>query len=65
MLIERFWRSLKCECVYMRDRLGLRELKEVAKKWVGYYNSRRLHQGLGYRTPDEVYYGMDYKEVAA
>ena len=65
ILIERFWRSLKWECVYLRDRLGLRELREVTREWVGYYNSRRLHQLLGYRTPDEVYYGVYYKEVAA
>ena|GEM_PF-6465388 len=49
----------------MRDRLGLKELREVTKEWVGYYNSRELRQGLGYRTPDEVYYGMEPKEVAA
>ena len=64
ILIERFWRSLKWECVYLRDRQGLRELREVTGKWVKYYNSKRLHQSLGYKTPDEVYYGMDYKEVA-
>ena len=49
----------------MRDRLGLRELREVMKEWVEYYNSERPHQTLGYRTPDEVYYGVVCKEVAA
>jgi transposase InsO family protein len=38
-------------CIY------LREVKEVTKEWVKYYNGNRLHQALGYRTPDEVYYG--------
>jgi len=65
LLIERFWRSLKWECVYLRDRMGLKELKEVTKEWVEYYNSERPHQSLGYKTPDEVYYGLDCKEVAA
>ena len=37
--------------------MELKELKEATKKWVRYYNGERLHQALGYRTPDEVYYG--------
>ncbi|RLB33583.1 MAG: hypothetical protein DRH12_18220 [Deltaproteobacteria bacterium] len=34
-----------------------KELKEATDEWVRYYNGERLHQALGYRTPDEVYYG--------
>ena len=57
IVMERFWRSYKWECVYLRDRMDLRELKEITRVWVKYYNSERPHQGLGYRTPDEVYNG--------
>jgi len=39
------------------EKMELKELKEKTEKWVRYYNSERLHQALGYRTPDEVYYG--------
>ena len=65
IVMERFWRSYKWECVYLRDRLGLRELKEVTGEWVDYHNRERPHQSPGYRTPDEVYYGESYKGVAA
>jgi len=34
----------------------LKELKEITKEWVSYYNSDRLHQSLEYRSPNEVYY---------
>ena len=57
MLMERLWRSYKWECVYLREKVELKELKEVTKEWVEYYNKERPHQSLGYKTPDEVYYG--------
>jgi len=57
LIVERVWRSYKWECVYLRDRMELKELKKVTEEWVTYYNEERPHQSLGYRTPDEVYYG--------
>jgi len=44
--------------------MGLKELKEVTKEWVEYYNSERPHQSLGYKTPDEVYYGEVIERVS-
>jgi putative transposase len=32
------------------------ELHRGLKTWLGWYNQHRLHQGLGYQTPDEVYF---------
>ena len=55
--IERTFRTYKWEYIYLMEKMGLKELKEKAEEWVRYYNSERLHQALGYRTPDEVYYG--------
>jgi len=55
--IERFWRSYKYECLYLRDVSSLKEVREISREWVEYYNGERLHQALGYRTPNEVYYG--------
>ena len=43
--------------MYLRDRMDLKELKEITKDWLRYYNNDRPHQALGYKTPDEVYYG--------
>ncbi len=56
---KRFWRTYKYECLYLSEVRDLRGLKELTKEWVRYYNSERVHQALGYRTPDEVYYGKE------
>jgi len=50
--------------VYLRDRMDLRELKEITKEWVDYYNGERPHQSLGYKAPDDVYYGEVVKEAS-
>jgi putative transposase len=55
--VERFWRTYKYECLYLQDINSPRDVKEVSRKWIEYYNGERLHQSLGYRTPNEVYYG--------
>ena len=41
ILIERLFRSYKWECVYLRDRMNLKGLKEITKEWVEYYNKER------------------------
>ena len=41
----------------MREVKDLKDVKEIMKEWVKYYDGSRLHQALGYGTPDEVYYG--------
>ena len=41
ILIERLFRSYKWECVYLRDRLNLKELKGITKEWVEYYNKEQ------------------------
>jgi len=64
ILIERLFRSYKWGCVYLRDRMDLRELKEITKEWVDYYNRERPHQSLGYKVPDDVYYGEVVKEAS-
>ncbi len=37
----------------------LKELRKISRKWIEYYNNEKLHQSLGYRTPDELRYGGD------
>jgi len=52
---ERLWRSLKYEEVYLHEYGSPREARTGVGTWLGFYNNRRLHQSLGYRTPAEVY----------
>lgn len=53
--IERLWRSLKYEGSYLYKWQTAKELKENIPLWLEWYNERRPHQALGYRTPLEVY----------
>ena len=54
--IERFWRSLKYEDFYLNDYQAVPELRTGIKKYIEFYNDRRWHQSLGYKTPASVYY---------
>ena len=55
VFIERFWRSLKQEKIYRFDLETVSEAKAAIKEYIDYYNKRRPHQALGYKTPEEVY----------
>ena len=56
VFIERLWRSMKYECVYLHAFETGSELRAGLHRWVGYYNARRPHSGLGGQTPDEAYH---------
>ena len=56
IFIERLWRTVKYEYLYLHAFEGGQELREGLASWVRWYNRQRPHQGLEYRTPDEVYY---------
>jgi putative transposase len=53
--IERLWRSLKYEDIYLRGYEHGLELRQGVGNWFGDYNECRPHQALGYATPAEVY----------
>ena len=55
VFIERLWRSLKYEDIYLRDYENGTTLIRGVGKWLGHYNDCRPHQALGYCTPGEVY----------
>ena len=55
VFIERLWRSLKYEDVYLKGYADGREAKIGIGEWIAFYNERRLHQALGYRTPMAVW----------
>ena len=55
VFIERLWRSLKYECVYLHAFETGHALHVGLLRWVSHYNTRRPHSSLGGRTPDEAY----------
>jgi putative transposase len=57
VFVERLWRSLKYEDIYLKSYSSIRELEEGLERWFAFYNHERWHQALAYRTPAEVYYG--------
>ena len=57
IMIERWFRSLKTEELYPNEYASPRELRRIINDYVKTYNTVRPHESLGYRTPDEVYYG--------
>ena len=65
VFIERLWRSLKYECVYLHAFETGSELRAGLARWIGYYNARRPHSALAGRTPDEAYGTGEMKRLAA
>lgn len=56
IFIERLWRTVKYEDVYPKEYGTPRETRIGINGYLRYYNEERLHQSLGYRTPEEVYF---------
>jgi len=54
--IERFWRSIKYEEIYLNDYKSMSELRYSIDNYIVKYNSRRLHSAIGNKTPNEVYH---------
>jgi len=57
VFIERLWRSVKYEEVYLHAYANGTEARTALTRYFGFYNAVRSHQSLEYRTPDEVYFG--------
>ena len=55
IFIERLWRTVKYEEVYIHSYDTVKEARESLDNYFRFYNGERLHQSLGYRTPQEVY----------
>jgi putative transposase len=55
IFIERLWRSLKYEEVYLKDYESVREARTGIERYFRFYNQERIHQSLDYRTPAAIY----------
>ena len=56
VFIERLWRSLKYEEVYLHAYKTMAHARDGIRRWLHFYNHRRKHYGLEKQTPDTVYY---------
>ena len=59
IFVERLWRTVKYEEVYLNDYSDMRDGKAGLSSYFKFYNNERIHQSLGYRTPREIYYDID------
>lgn len=64
VMIERLWRSLKYECVYLNAFETGSEARAGIGKWIAFYNTARPHTALGGRTPVEAHEGLGMKAAA-
>ena len=59
IMVERLWRSVKYEEVYLKDYQGMQDAQAGLGEYFPFYNLERPHQSLGYRRPYEVYAGIE------
>jgi putative transposase len=61
---ERLWRTVKYENIYIKEYATPRELRGGLTEYFNWYNTKRPHQSLGYKTPEEVYFEQLASEKA-
>jgi putative transposase len=65
IFIERLWRSLKQEAVYLHELQDGFQAKRIIDNWMGFYNAERPHTALDKRTPDAAYFDSETMKKAA
>ena len=65
VFVERLWRSVKYEEVYLRAYDSVSEARASIGRYLAFYNERRPHSSLDGRTPDEAYFGQQKTAMAA
>jgi putative transposase len=55
IFVERLWRALKYEDIYLKDYRSVKEVRDGVKSYFHFYNNKRPHQSLNYRYPKDVY----------
>ena len=63
--IERFWRSAKCERIYLNQYKGISDLRNDVANYIDFYNNKRFHESLNYRKPMDVYHANLNRKLAA
>jgi putative transposase len=56
IFVERLWRSLKYEDIYLNDYGSMKEVRDGVKSYFNFYNNERPHQSLNYCTPKDIYF---------
>ncbi len=56
IFVERTWRSVKYEHIFLHDYSTMSELKAGLDWYINYFNKTRPHQSLGYYAPNDIYY---------
>lgn len=64
ILIERLWRTLKYQDIYIKDYQTVMDLIAGLDAYFRFYNNEKPHQSLENRTPSMVYYGYEYQRTA-
>jgi putative transposase len=65
IFIERLWRSLKQEAIYLEELTDGFKAQRVIRNWMAFYNTERPHSALEHRTPKEAYWPSQNEKVAA
>jgi putative transposase len=63
VFVERLWRSVKYEDIYLRSYEAVPKLHRGLARYFAFYNDERLHQSLDYRTPAAVYRDVSAKKA--
>ena len=63
LFIERLWRTIKYEEIYLKAYRDTSEARAELSKYKAFYNAKRPHQALGYKTPAEEYYANTVEVV--
>jgi putative transposase len=63
IFVERLWRSVKYEEVYLHQYLTVSEARRGLNQYFMFYNTERIHESLGNKTPYEIYFKQTLKQV--
>ena len=61
IFVERTFRSVKYEEIYLNEYENMRKCRNALEYYFNFFNNKRLHQSLNYKTPNEVYF--EYLEL--